>query len=377
MRRILGWLLALGVLGVIGLVAAELVLRALPTLMPEAAQLRVHWQVLGQESPSLGDPELGFVYPPHHEGELRYGDFGFTYTTDEHGFRNPSPWPARADVVVLGDSQAFGYGVELDRSWWQLVADGLPDSEVVNLGLIGAAPQQYARVFERFGAELHPEVVLLALFPAYALTAANQFDTWLAEGSPGNYDRWRRGASRSDWRSRLKRLLEKTYLYFALRTVLGEWRGGESSSTMTLADGGEIMLAPVVYRQASGWAQPDNPNFERVMAIIEGVRADARADGGELVVVLIPTKEEVHLPLQGEPGAAFTASFAEALAARGIPRVDTAPALRARAEQGEQVFFTLDVHPNAAGQQLIADLVLDLLRQQGRLEVAAGPERAR
>ena len=80
------------------------------------------------------------------------------------------------------------------------------------------------------------------------------------------------------------------------------------------------------------------------------------------MVVLIPTKEEVHLPLLGLEPPRFTASFAQALGARGIDVVDTTPPLRAGAARGQQLFFTLDVHPNRAGQRLIADLVLGELR---------------
>ena len=362
-RLVVACLLGLGLVAGAAAGGVELLLRLQPGLMPEAAQLRVHWQALSEQNPSRGDPELGFLYPPHFHGELRHGDFGFGYATDEHGFRNPSPWPAQADVVVLGDFQAFGYGVEATRSWWQLVAAGLPGSAVVNLGLIGAAPQQSARVFEAFGAALRPKVVLMTLFPAYALTAVGQFDAWLAAGRPGSYDDWRSAANLPGWRSAVKRLLERSYLWHALRALVAAWRGGEHGRTLTFADGSELKLAPAVYRQAAPRARPGDPAFERVLAIIDEVRAQARQTGGELVVVLIPTKEEVHLPLLGAAAAPFTASFAGALAARGVPRIDTTPRFRARAERGERLFFPLDLHPNPDGQQLIADLVLDYLRR--------------
>jgi hypothetical protein len=206
--------------------------------------------------------------------------------------------------------------------------------------------------------------VLLALFPAYALTAAGQFDDWLAAGRPGNYDRWRTGDAPADWRGSLKRLLEQTYLWQSLRALLAGRRSGEADRTLTLADGSELKLMPSVYRQAASHARAGDPAFERVLAIVEEIRAEVRRSGAELVVVLIPTKEEVHLPLLGAAAPPFTASFAAALAARGVPLIDTTPPLRARAEQGHSLFFTLDVHPNLAGQRLIADLVLDELRRR-------------
>jgi lysophospholipase L1-like esterase len=367
--RVAGWLLGLGLAAAAAVGGVELLLRLHPGLMPEEAQLRVHLQALSEQNPSLGHPELGFVYPPHFHGELRHGDFGFSYATDEHGFRNSSPWPAQADVVVLGDSQAFGYGVEAARSWWGLVAAGLPGSAIVNLGLIGAAPQQYARVFDAFGEELRPKVVLMALFPAYALTAVGQFDAWLAAGRPGSYDDWRSGTGLAGWQRSVKRLLERAYLWHAVRTQVREWRTDEPSRTLAFADGSALKLAPAFYRQAALHARAGDPAFERVLAIIEEVRARAGQTGAELLVVLIPTKEEVYLPLLGAEAAPFTARLAEALAARGIPRLDTTPRFRARAERGERLFFPLDLHPNPDGQQLIADLVLEYLRRQTDLGV--------
>ena len=93
------------------------------------------------------------------------GSFAFNFSTDSYGFRNSSPWPRRADIVVLGDSMAFSYGVEDNEAWPNLLAEQLPGSRIINLGLIGAAPQQYFRIYETFGQTLEPALVLFCLFP--------------------------------------------------------------------------------------------------------------------------------------------------------------------------------------------------------------------
>ena len=174
--------------------AAEASLRTFPQLMPEEARLRLHWRSVGQNRSPGADPYLGFVYPPNYEGRFERddSDFAFTYTTDEHGFRNPSPWPERAEIVVLGDSMAFSYGVDDEHAWTALLADQLPGSRIINLGLIGAAPQQYLRIYETFGQALHPDLVLFCLFPGNDLADAGRFEEWLQAGSPGNYAIWRR-----------------------------------------------------------------------------------------------------------------------------------------------------------------------------------------
>jgi hypothetical protein len=108
--------------------AAEASLRVFPQLMPEEARLRLHWREVQPGAVSRADPYFGFVYPPNYEGRFERDDgkFAFTYTTDEHGFRNPSPWPERAEIVVLGDSMAFGYGVEDKETWTTLLGNELP-----------------------------------------------------------------------------------------------------------------------------------------------------------------------------------------------------------------------------------------------------------
>ena len=71
---------------------------------------------------TVADPYLGFRYRPNLTGHLKRGDLDFTFTTDEKGFRNSSPVPDAADIVVIGDSMAFGYGVPDDATWTHRVA---------------------------------------------------------------------------------------------------------------------------------------------------------------------------------------------------------------------------------------------------------------
>jgi hypothetical protein len=48
----------------------------------------------------------------------------------------------------------------------------------------------------------------------------------------------------------------------------------------------------------------------------------------------------------------------------GLPYLDLTPQFQARARQGERLFFEIDGHPNAAGYRLIAEVVLDYLRDR-------------
>jgi lysophospholipase L1-like esterase len=365
LKAVIAPLVLLGASAAVALGVAEASLRAFPELMPEEARLRLHWREVGQEPVSQADPYLGYVYPPNYQGRFERddGDFAFTYTTDEHGFRNPSPWPERAHIVVLGDSMAFGYGVDDDDAWTALLADRLPGSRIVNLGLIGAAPQQYFRIYETFGQALHPDLVLLCLFPGNDLGDAGQFKEWLQAGSPGNYAVWRRGPDQDRQAPRsLSDLLDQSYLAMLLRDARRRVGSQFSGRTIDFPDGGRLQLAPAVYAGNQALAQPDHPNFRLVVDAVERTRALAERGGSKFLVLLVPTKEEVYLPLLDERMPPATAPFAAHFGATGLPFLDLTPGFQARAREGERLFFEVDGHPNAAGYRLIAEVVLDHLR---------------
>ena len=187
----------LGLLGAsvfLALGAAEACLRLFPGLMPEEAQLRLHWRERGWSQPvTLPDPYLGYAYPPNHVAGVRglaWGDdFAFTFTTDEHGFRNPSPWPERAGIPWCSATRwrsATASGD--DQTWTALLGARLPGSRIINLGFPGAAPQQYLRSSGRNSAGLcSPALVLFCLFPGNDVGDARLFDRWVKAGSQGNY----------------------------------------------------------------------------------------------------------------------------------------------------------------------------------------------
>jgi hypothetical protein len=60
------------------------------------------------------------------------------------GIRGPSAWPddRRTRLLVLGDSFAFGEGVDLADRFDMLVQERVPNLAVVNLGVMGYGPDQ-------------------------------------------------------------------------------------------------------------------------------------------------------------------------------------------------------------------------------------------
>ena len=360
-------LLAIAVL--VCLVGAEAFFRLFPQFLGEEARLRLHWQVLNRsgadQALTIPDPRFGFLFRPNFTGRLSRDDLDFTFHTDEHGFRNPSPWPARTDVVVVGDSMAFGYGVDDEQAWPRLVAEALPATDIINLGLIGAAPQQYLRVLETFGLELRPKLVLFMLFPGNDLHDADTFQRWLDADTELAYDQWRRAAGQPRDLGRLRQLLEDSHLVAFLRGARTSLDSAITSSTIDFEDGHRLQLVPALLRRDLEMAQPGRPEFELVMATIERARAVTRQHGSEFLVLLMPTKEEVYLPRIGEPAPPLTESFGAALDRRGIGFIDLTRDLQAHARDNAPLFYEIDGHPNAEGYQLLARVVVDHLEALG------------
>ncbi len=86
------------------------------------------------------------------------------FTSDEHGFRNPSGshGAGDADLVLIGDSFAQGYCVEEARSVAGLLRSRYP--RTVNLGATGAGPLWELGTLREYGAALRPAVVVWLFF---------------------------------------------------------------------------------------------------------------------------------------------------------------------------------------------------------------------
>jgi lysophospholipase L1-like esterase len=355
------WLVPLSL--VVASLLAEGLLRAFPSLLPEEAQLRLAWSTQTPVN-SIGDPDLGFLYPPNHHQDFRSGDIRFSVDSDEHGFRNPSPWPKTAEIVVLGDSMAYGWGVEGPEAWYRLLEKSLPAGRVISLGLPGTMPLQNLRYYERFGTGLKPRVVIFSIFPGNDFGDTSTFTRWLDAGSPGNYDVWRffEGAVPPD----RPRLMDRSRLLLLLRSVVKNLRYGMSSRTLTLAGGAKIQLVPALYARSILRNDSSDPAFQDVVQATLEARKLARSEGAEFVTLLFPTKEAVYLPMHGTPFPSLTQPLAKALEDDGVPCIDLTDRFRELAAGNAKLYFELDGHPNQLGNQVIADTVLAYLRAHAK-----------
>lgn len=362
----LGSTLGLVVLGLaVALLLSEVVLRIVPGLMPAHSASRPQlFRDLGTVR-TRPDPYIGFLYPPNFQATMRHFDATFTFRTDSRGFRNSEPWPQRADIVALGDSLTFGFGVPDGHSWVDRMAQALGNTSVVNPSLPGLGPLQQLRVYETFGVALRPKIVLLGFFPANDFWDTEKFLSWLKLGEGGNYLLWRDfGVNSVGGRSAIEKVLRGSYLYSLTWAVLnpGSENYGRNAIVIHEAQGGRLVLLPHTMRQLRQRASPGRREFDEALRALKELDRIVRTADSRMLVVLLPSKEYVYLLVRGALVDDPLKHLYTALDELHLSYLDVTPRFRERAAAGELLFFEVDGHPNDKGYALIAETVVDHLR---------------
>jgi len=300
------------------------------------------------------DIELGWTIVPNARGWHAALDFGLWLRSDEHGFRSPvddgpaPPVPEGAQqILVLGDSFAFGWGVAADRMFStelerQLSPRGRPYA-VRTAAVPGYSTDQEYLQWRRLSTHVHPDRVVL-LF--------HQSDP------PGNIREWSDMGKFSYGKPRFdiangrlalvnvpvpdkrllapdsalepaKKLLRPLAMYAVLQSAM---RNGIHLPAPRVAAQPVPVLDPAAYTVTA--------------ALLEALDADIRAHGATLFVALIPT----------EP--VMTARLAEICHTLGIAFLDLQPAFANQTD----VLLVHDGHWNAKGHAIAARAVAPFVR---------------
>ncbi len=153
-KRFLHIAVMLTVVAVVPLVFAEIFLRL---FHPQAMM----WPRL------QFSPEYSVRMPPDTVMVNRMpGEWEFTYTVNADGYRGEAVPISNAydkdNIVILGDSYSFGYGVNDGEEYPALMAERLGAShDIVNLGSGGWGLGQEIRRYYEFGRLFEPSIVIL------------------------------------------------------------------------------------------------------------------------------------------------------------------------------------------------------------------------
>lgn len=388
MKRFLFW----GILLAVALVGMEGAVRLLMIVIPVNPLVELRFEI--------PDSRLGHTLNP---------DFP---EHDENGFRNKARLD-KADLVVLGDSQIYGFGIPLDRLWPQQVGT-LTGRPTYNMGVPGWGPVQSLFVTDK-ALKLGPAVVLEAFYSgndlydafrmAYYLNdladlktvepdkvaaiAAAEKKEPLSELIDRVYNYSRKPGDASAVARGKVWMYEHVMVYRLLRTVRDrlvpapvDSKGPLDSRAaaqrypddlLTAGPGVPDTIFTPRYRLAA--LDLSDPRIAEGLEIslraIERMSRRAAEKGACFAVVTIPTKEFVYGTAGDDPAsrarsrAAYLALLDREravwdrvrshLGQKGITYVDVAPALRERIARGEAMYpASTDGHPSTAGHDAIA-----------------------
>ena len=179
----------------------------------------------------VADPELGVRLAPGATQQVAFGGNPITHVRiNRDGFRGDElPPPGKDDVLVVGDSQVFGLGVEEGEAFSARLAAAI-HRPVVNAGVPTYGPAEYRAVIAEQLARRHPRTVVLTINLANDLFEAQHpnaqrhavWDGWAVrrETAP---------ASIAQFPGR-ELLYRRSHLFFALRTW---WHRGDGAPDRT------------------------------------------------------------------------------------------------------------------------------------------------
>jgi hypothetical protein len=172
----------------------------------------------------LPDPELGVRLMPGATEKVAFGGNPVTHVRiNREGYRGGElPAPGANDVLVVGDSQVFGLGVEEDETFSAVLA-GAVGRPVMNGGVPTYGPAEYRAVIAEQLAKRRPKTVVVAINLVNDLFEVERpnrdrhevWDGWAVrkETAP---------AATTSFPGR-DLLYRRSHLFFALR----KWRHGE------------------------------------------------------------------------------------------------------------------------------------------------------
>ena len=360
---------------------------------------------------------MGFLPPDL----IRHPVYRFPFVTDADGFRNPESEPTAAVVAALGDSFTDGMTLPAELTWPARLARLLSVS-VRNYGTAGFGPGQELLLLKEYVRARRPRRVVVGFFAGNDLVDAERFESFQRDGAA--FSALGRGWKIKDVIARFDQLY-LTSLYQGAAALLADrtrnpadgWPSraiedysGEDPAAPSTAEPGfdrGLFTVPVADRVLRFAFLP--PYLNRLTLSRQELEASrgweltrrsyqemdrlVRAQGGELVVLFIPSKSQVYLPLleasfpraelrralrlclgdQAPPSElevmmrnrlALNDLMREFCAEQSIPFLDLTAELQDTVKTGRNVYFPDDSHWNAAGQEIAAGALARLLRAE-------------
>jgi len=344
-----------------------------------ALEAGARWLVPVSDEFFRPDAVAGLHHIEGRAGRWRSAEFDVSVRINSHGFRDRERTYAKRNgtrrVVVLGDSVTEAFQVSLEETFTARLERRLSEPgravEVLNLGISALGPAQEYLVYRAYGARYAPDLVVLVVFMANDIRGASVE----LEGKPylrypvvagnGALERDASGGVRFTEPTRPGRARQwaraNSAAYRFVRDRVVPVLGGPARATAT-----DDLLA--IYREplAPAWQRA----VEVTHAIIVELERAVRADGGRLMVVVVPAPWEVDPAARtiapDVPPASVDWRAAERrtvawLRANGLTTLPMSDAFAADIARGGRPYFAADGHLTPHGHALMTEHLADAL----------------
>jgi lysophospholipase L1-like esterase len=256
----------------------------------------------------------------------------------------PRPPEGTRRALVLGDSVAFGWGLDEAESYPARLAEALARrgvaAEVVNAGVPGYSIADEAALYRELLPALAPDAVVLAVSlndftPAPSLSPLGILVGFGAEPAPG-------------WLAHSELLAFLRWRFGALRALESDPDRGSRAAL--------YLRAAAIASRKRFYAQADAPGWEPIERGLRELRDATRGAGSPLLVAIFPEEDQ----LEAAAGPRLPQQrWAARCEAQGLRCLDLGPAFQ-HAAGGPPLFADLQ-HPSALGTEVAAEATAELL----------------
>jgi hypothetical protein len=130
----------------------------IPGLNPSTDKRAMFW---------IYDELLGWANKPNQRGRYTTRDFSVEVTNNSHGMRDkeyPIERTGKRRMLVLGDSFGWGFGVEQNERFSEIIENAHPEWEIINASVIGYSTDQEFLFLKKKGMDFKPDVVLFLFY---------------------------------------------------------------------------------------------------------------------------------------------------------------------------------------------------------------------
>lgn len=286
--------------------------------------------------------------------------------SEDRGFRDDGIDSA-VESVFFGDSFVWGYGVNLTDSVSERYQQ-LSGKPAVNLGMTSyTSPQQYARLFRKYGPELQPKYAFFGIFIGNDFPDGANFDNWLLSDKSLSFPMWHTRRTRGIGNTGLiQKIRLLAYRNSAVWRMIGDRINfsdkKSANKNFEYRQGNlDLVLVPDQIQTELG---PDGERqkqlFKRALREITRVSEQFHI---RAIAFVIPTKEQVYQdrfppgPIRRKTDKHHTLAL-QFLKDSGLEYVDLLPPFKdAAQDDSKQLYFRIDGHWTPAGHKLAATML--------------------